>query len=100
MYRADFDENNDEEYNEVKILDFEYSGKNVRGFDLAGYIIETMIDYHPKPGESEYSAWAYHDEMFPSFDGHKSGTVNVDLMIEVYLTRFYEKVPELIPEYV
>ena len=33
------------EISEVKIIDFEYSGINHRGVDLAGYIQEACINY-------------------------------------------------------
>lgn len=92
-------ENDEKIYTEVKILDFEYSGINFRGFDLASYIIETTIDYHPSPGESENPNWVYRDEMFPSFDVNKEGTINIDYMIETYLTEFYANIDKVIPNY-
>ena len=100
MHKFEIDENGQKQYTEVKIIDFEYSGVNFRGFDLAGYIIETGINYKVGP-EAEYP-WTYDDARFPSFgpDGPKPGTVDVDLMVREYLTRFYENhVANLVPNY-
>ena len=86
LHKYIFDENGQKQYTEVKIIDFEYSGVNFRGFDLAGYIVETGINY--KVGPEEEYLWIYDDTKFPSFDSDspKPGTVDVDLMIREYLT--------------
>lgn len=99
MHKYTLDETGVKNISEVKILDFEYSGVNFRGMDLAGYIVESGINYKVDAA-SEYP-WFYDDSKFPSFGQvAKEGTIDVDYMISEYLTNFYQNhLPNLIPNY-
>lgn len=62
---------------ETKIIDFEYSQINVRGFDLAQYINECYLENN----NSLPHFYDCHLEAVPDFDAHKPGTVDIDFVI-------------------
>lgn len=49
------------EYRQIIVIDFEYSGANVRGFDLCNHFCEWMSDYH-----DESQPWKIHTSMYPT----------------------------------
>lgn len=79
---------------EIKLIDFEYSNYNYRGFDLAMYLDQSTSEFTFR-GDVQFN-----EKTFPSFDSYKEGTMDVDLCIKTYLERFYEKhLPNVIPEW-
>lgn len=54
--------NNDPEFPELMIIDFEYCAYNYRGFDLANHLNEWMFDYTNK----EYPFFFYKKEQYPN----------------------------------
>jgi thiamine kinase-like enzyme len=97
MHAFSHDANGVKEIHEVKIIDFEYSGINHRGVDLAGYIIEACINYDV----DTIPKYEIDESKFPAFDGPaKEGTLDLDFLITTYLTNFYENhLPGLIEDY-
>ena len=71
---------------ETKLIDFEYSSLNFRGADLAGYLVENMIDN--KVDHEPF--YAYHHDRFPDFTSQDPKTP-VNTMIRVYLETYYNE---------
>lgn len=97
MHAFTTDANGVKEITEVKIIDFEYSGINHRGVDLAGYIQEACINYAVETTPK----YELDETRFPNFDGPSAeGVIDVDYLVTAYLTNFYEKhLPTLIENY-
>lgn len=71
---------------ETKLIDFEYSSMNYRGADLAGYIVENMIDNTV----AEEPFYGYHEERFPDFQT-EDPSAPVNMMVRLYLQTYYER---------
>lgn len=71
---------------ETKLIDFEYSSLNYRGADLAGYLVENMIDNKI----SEEPFYAYHEERFPDFES-ADPSAPVNAMIRLYLQTYFDQ---------
>lgn len=49
------------EHRQIVVIDFEYSGANPRGYDIANHFCEWMSDYH-----QEDRPWEIHEERYPT----------------------------------
>lgn len=65
------------EHRQIIVIDFEYSGANVRGFDICNHFCEWMSNYH-----DEAQPWKIHIDKYPT----KSQRRN---MIEAYVEHGY-----------
>ena len=72
--------------NELRIIDFEYSQANFRGIDLTSLIFESAMSY----AVEEPPKHKMFRDLFPDFVNVKENQINVDEVIQVYLTRFYK----------
>jgi len=97
MHAFTTDANGMKEISEVKIIDFEYSGINHRGVDLAGYIQEACINYAVETTPK----YEIDESKFPNFDGPaKEGAIDLDFLVTAYLTNFYEShMPTIVENY-
>lgn len=65
------------EHRQIIVIDFEYSGVNVRGFDISNHFCEWMSDYH-----DEAQPWKIHLDKFPTLEQRRN-------MIQGYVEHGY-----------